>query len=145
MNRHMKALRMITNMGKDDGSKKIKLARATMNQDCGPCLMYVIWKDHKPNLEEKLPTRPVCDGNVGPLMRLSDIHVRILNAVVEGDVKRVDSCKSTEEMLGKLEDCVLELINESNVIKKEYALFSIDVKAHYPSLNYDDVLECIER
>ena len=100
--------------------------------------MYILWKDHKPNFSTKLQTRPLCDGIVGPLARISEVLVLMLKEFMEGD-ERISSSGSTEE--------ILRSVQETNKYSLrpgvDYALFSMDVESLYPSLDHKEVGEAV--
>ena len=128
-------------MGENHPNLEHKLAGATTNQDSGAPNLYVMWKDHKEDFATKHQTRPVCDGTQGPLARISEVLVKILGSLVEGDTERKASCGSTEEMLREVRECNDRLeVGE----QKLYTLFSMDVAALYPSIDHRDISECIE-
>ena len=100
-----------------------------------------MWKDRKDDFATKHQTRPVCDSTQGPLARISDVLVKILGSLVEGDTERKSSCRKSEEMLREVRECNDRLeVGE----QKLYTLFSMDVSALYPSIDHKDIRECIE-
>ena len=114
VNRHMRTLRRVTGMGENHPNLEQKLAGATTNQDSGAPNLYIMWKDHKEDFATKHQTRPVCDGTQGPLARISEVLVKILGSLVEGDTERKASCRSTEEMLREVKECIgrMEAVNQ---------------------------------
>ena len=104
--------------------------------------LHIMWKDHKEDFMSKYQTRPVCDGTKGPLTRISDVLVRMVESLISGDTERKSGCRSTEEMLRSVEECNEKLSVEEE--QKSFTLFSMDVHALYPSLDHEDVINCIE-
>ena len=100
VNKHVHQLRKVAGIREKHilGDKENKLTGAIITNNSGPPLMYVLWKDHKVDFETQLQTRPVVDGNSGPLSRISELLVIILSSFMSSS-ESSNTCKSTEEML----------------------------------------------
>ena len=118
--------------------KENKLTGAIITNNSGPPSMYVLWKDHKVDFETQLQTRPVVDGNSGPLSRISELLVIILSLFMSSG-ESSNTCKSTEEMLRAVQDCNKEI----EFVDKDFTLLSMDIYSLYPNLCHDDVKEAV--
>ena len=83
------------------------------------------------------PTQPLCNANVGPVMRTSQILTDLL-APLANARNNTKECDSTKDMLRAVRDANKELEleeknGELNFIEK-LMVFSQDVTALYPSI-----------
>ena len=88
----------------------------------------------------------MCDGNIGPLTRISEVLSRVLRGFLTG-VENSTGCASTEEMLRAIREANGEMGRDDYEDMDDYGnnvIFSMDVKALYPSLNKADVVRCVE-
>ena len=99
-------------------------------------------KDHK-QFEQIPPSRPVCGGRVGPLARASELLSSILTPVCDSLVGE-EECQSSEEMKRAVEDAN-KMLDESLGEQKEVVIFSQDVKALYPSMDVEDMVEVVKK
>ena len=102
--------------------------------------LYLMWKDHK-EFERVPPTRPVCGARRGPLIRNAEIVSDILETLLDETGNEVE-CASSEEMQRAMEEAN-EYIERMEI--EDTVIFSTDVKALYPSLDLEDVLEAVEK
>ena len=140
INRHARMFRRIVGLGELHPGKETRLAGALTGKDTGPPPLYIQWKDHKKDFLQRKQTRPVCNGNVGPLTRLSEILSRTLRGVLEG-VDPGACCSSTEELVRSIREANCKMDGD---VSKKNVVFSMDVKALYPSININDATRCIE-
>ena len=105
--------------------------------------LYGMRKDHKevPIGQEEVgpPARPVCGANKSPNGALSNILSKILDKLsdcIDEEVKT--ECRSTEEMVAEF-----KRVNSLNEAEEERVVFSMDVKALYPSLKADYVAKIV--
>ena len=138
INRHMKALVKIVNLGEQHSGQSQRITGATKSVDSPAPALYLLWKDHKPYTTEP-PTRPVCSATVGPLARASEITSSILTAYLDS-IPPGTECMSTEEMQRAILDAN-QMIKDQDI--KDVEVFSMDVHALYPSLHLDDILDSV--
>ena len=110
-----------------------------------------MFKNHKETEPgEPCPkSRPKCGAKDGPLVRLLSLASQILTPVADRmcDVLETE-CSSTEEMIRGIEDTnkiITEIEKsscrmENSTRKREIVVISQDVKALYPSLDWDMVV-----
>ena len=96
--------------------------------------VYGLRKDHKAveNDYKGPPLRPVCDATSGYLNKLAHLMSKIL---IQFWKNEEENCTSTEELLADFDE-----LNEVG-LTSEHFVGSADVKALYPSLDIDCVIE----
>ena len=93
VNRHVLQLAKAFRMGSTHAQED-RITKALRAVDVAPPVVYFLWKDHK-EYEVFPPTRPVCGGTVGPLVRGSDLMSTILTPVIDAIVGK-EKCQSSE-------------------------------------------------
>ena len=98
--------------------------------------VYGLRKDHKQSVDDYKgpPLRPVCDASSSYLNKPAHLMSRILIHFWKNEE---ENCTSTEELLADFDE-----INEVG-LTSEHFIGSADVKALYPSLDIDSVIESI--
>ena len=118
--------------------------KSAMMNNGGPIPpLYGMRKDHKavPIGQEEVgpPARPVCGASKSPNGALSNILSKILDKLSDCIDEEVRTeCRSTEEMVAEF-----NRINRLNEEGGEKTVFSMDVKALYPSLKADYVANVV--
>ena len=152
MNRHtqqlVKALEMGTKHGKFGQKGRIRKAFRSKGGQPGPVQFMV--KDHKQLEEGKnmQPTRLVCSAKGGVSSRASNLGSTMLNKAADA-MKSETECLSTEEMKKEIletnrritEKCQSDPEYKRRIQKAE--IFSLDVKALYPSLKVAEVKKIV--
>ena len=136
-NRHSMAFCKIFKLGVnlDQADRIVEVIRSVDN---APPPTYFLVKDHKPKNSKGLyPTRPVCGANEGPLRRVQMLVNMVLLGINQS-WSVDDQCMSTEELKRAIDDCNKLGLNG------RIAIFSMDVKALYPSLMVDLVVRLVE-
>ena len=103
--------------------------------------MYGLRKDHKvtEDLEKGPPVRPVCGANQAPNSRLSNFISRIINDFADA-AEIGTECRSSEEMRA-----AFERYNDGEPEeKKKCAIMSMDVKALYPSMEWNEIIVAVK-
>ena len=140
INRHSAALRKALKVGEAHPGQAQRVKSAMKSVDSAAPPLYLMWKDHK-DYEQVPPTRPVCGAKKGPLVRNAEIVSDILEVLLD-DAENDVECASSEEMQRAMEDANEEI---ERLEIEDAVIFSTDVKALYPSLDLDDVLEAVEK
>ena len=136
MNQHMRQFNKMFQVGKNNEHEHRVIA-ATISSNTPAPPMYGLRKDHKPAESEieGPPVRPVCGANEAPNSRLSNFLSRVLNDYCNvAEIKT--ECRSTEEMKAAFEKFNNE---EEDISKKKCKVISMDVKALYPSMEWDEI------
>ena len=136
MNQHMRQFNKMFQVGKNNEHEQ-RVVAATISSNTPAPPMYGLRKDHKPTESEVEgpPVRPVCGANEAPNSRLSNFLSRILNDYCNvAEIKT--ECKSGEEMKAAFEKYNNE---EEDNNKKRCKVISMDVKALYPSMEWDEI------
>ncbi|KAJ8046105.1 hypothetical protein HOLleu_09287 [Holothuria leucospilota] len=110
-----------------EGDIDEKTAEYLVPKDCETSRYYTLPKTHKaPDTSGHLKIRPVISGIGSPIERLSEF----LDFFINPEVQKLDSfIKDSKDMVK-----VIEGVNEKGPLPPSTALFTIDVKAMYPSL-----------
>ena len=140
VNRHARIVKQSTGLGEDHPGKERRMAGALFGQDTGAPSLYVMWKEHKEDFYTKMQTRLECNGNIGPLPRISEVLSRLIRGILDGLETKVN-CSSTKEMLQSVQDANKETVNKN---LENIFIFGMNVKALYPSMDVKDVVECVE-
>ena len=140
MNQHMRQLNKIFQVGKsNDQEHRVTAATISSNTPAPP--MYGLRKDHKrtENEMEGPPVRPVCGAKEAPNSRLSHFLSRILNDFC--NVAEIETeCRSGEEMKAAFEKFNREEDDDS---RKKCRVISMDVRALYPSMEWDEIEKAV--
>ena len=140
MNQHMRQLNKIFQVGKsNDQEHRVTAATISSNTPAPP--MYGLRKDHKhtDNETEGPPVRPVCGAKEAPNSRLSHFLSRIVNDYC--NVAEIETeCRSGEEMKAAFEKFNKE---EDEECKKNCKVISMDVRALYPSMEWNEIEKAI--
>ena len=141
MNQHLKQLSKMFKVGENNEHEyRIAGANTSTNTEAPP--LYGLRKDHKvtENEQEGPPVRPVCGAKEAPNSRLSHFLSRIVNDYA--DSADIDTeCRSSEEMRASF-----EAFNEetSEEVKLESKILSMDVKALYPSMEWEEIITAMK-
>ena len=117
---------------------RVKQALSSTSTD--PPVIYGLPKDHK-DVEgtEEHPLRPVCGANRGPGARLSNILSNLINPCNEA-VAGDSQVESTED----LQACIAGFNLLPQEDRTDVVIFSMDVKALYPSIRVDTTVEAVK-
>ena len=105
-----------------------------------PPVLYGLPKDHKQvSPGQEPPLRPVCGANCGPASRLGNVLASLITPC--NDSLSYESwVESTEDLQSKIEE-----FNGLDVSMRENCeVFSMDVRALYPSLGVERTAEAVE-
>ena len=152
LNRHSSRLAESFSMG-ETHNEVGRIHQALKSTDNSPPPAYVMFKDHKATVEgEPCPsTRQVCGAKEGPQARLSHLLSLILTPVADKLSDEVGTeCSNTEEMVRGLQDTNTKIegmysrrMEDPGQNLKQIVVVSQDVKALYPSLDWDEVIKII--
>ena len=140
MNQHMKQFNKMFRVGSEhEHERRVEMATHSTNTPAPP--LYGLRKDHKATVDEERgpPVRPVCGATQAPNSRLSNFLSRIVNDYAEA-VGIKTECKSSEEMRAAFE----QYNNGDPDVKSKCEVLSMDVKALYPSMEWEEVLTAVE-
>ena len=84
------------------------------------------------------PVRPVCGANQAPNSRLSHFLSRIVNDFADAASIHTE-CRSSEEMRAAFE----EYNDGDPEVRKQCAVISMDVKAPYPSMEWEEIVVAV--
>ena len=142
MNQHMKQFNKMFMVGSEAGPRqeeRVEMATHSTNTPAPP--MYGLRKDHKVIVDATKgpPVRPVCGANQAPNSRLGNFISRIVNDFADRAGIKTE-CRSSEEMRAAFE----EYNDGSPSIRKECAVISMDVKALYPSMEWEEIITSVK-
>ena len=136
MNHHMKQFNRMFNVGSaHNHESRVTSATHSTNMPAPP--LYGLRKDHKvtENMTKGPPVRPVCGADQAPNSRLGNFLSRIVNDFA--DAASIDTeCRSSEEMRAAFE----QYNNNNPEVRKKCAVLSMDVKALYPSMDWEEII-----
>ena len=140
MNQHMKQFNKMFQVGtKNEHEKRVEMATHSTNTPAPP--LYGLRKDHKATEDPNKgpPVRPVCGANQAPNSRLSNFLSRIVNDFA--DAAEIETeCRSSEEMRAAFES-----YNDGDQEeKKKCKVMSMDVKALYPSMEWNEIITAVK-
>ena len=129
----------IVNAGEKWGhGERMKQAVSTVSGMPPP--IYGLPKDHKQIEEgEEPPVRPVCGANCGPGSRISNILAQLIDPFNEA-ISGESQVQSTEDLQAKIE----AFNREDSAMRADTEVFSMDVKALYPSLDIEKTATAVE-
>ena len=135
MNDHYRVFNRMFNVGTAyNNSNQDRISQASKSSNVPPPPLRIMRKDHKPvppGQEDKGPPgRPVCAASSAPNSRFGHFVSMILTNYLDNDTDHHE-VMSSEEMRAGLEEYNVKTPDE---IKKNCVIFSMDVKALYPSL-----------
>ena len=136
MNQHMKQFNKMFMVGTThEDERRVESATHSTNTPAPP--LYGLRKDHKAAEDARKgpPVRPVCGSNESPNSKLSGFLSRIVNDFADtSDI--TTECRSSEEMRA-----TFEKYNEADpAVKKKCAVVSMDVKALFPSMDWNEII-----
>jgi hypothetical protein len=140
-NMHLSQLNRMFKVGSNlnHGSR---IAGASTSTNVPPPPIYGTRKDHKPEEpdQEHLgpDVRPVVGAKEAPTSRLGHFVSKVINHFVECEDDST-LCNSTEDMKAAFE-AFNKLDNET---KKKCRIVSMDVKALFPSMMWDDIVQAV--
>ena len=136
INQHMKQFNKMFRVGENQGHE-YRVAGATTSTNVPAPPLYGLRKDHKShtNETEGPPVRPVCGANEAPNSRLSSFLSRIINDYAD-NAEIETECKSSEEMRAAFE----RFNEEDEELKTKCRIISMDVKALYPSMEWNEII-----
>ena len=135
INQHMRQFNKMFQVGKTNEHEGRVMA-ATISTNTPPPPMYGLRKDHKTaqNDTEGPPVRPVCGASEAPNSRLSNFLSRIINDYC--NVTKIGTeCRSGEEMKAAFE----KFNEEDDESRENCRIISMDVKALYPSMEWEEI------
>ena len=141
LNLHMRQFNKIFQVGTTLGQdNKNRVTGATISTNTPPPPLYGLRKDHKLPTDEIKgpPVRPVCGANEAPNSRLSHFLSQIINDYADFQNIKTE-CKSSEHMKAAFE----EFNKLDNTKKQQCCIISMDVKALYPSMEWDEVRKSV--
>ena len=137
MNNHLKHFNKMFRVGATWGHED-RISGASTSTNVPPPAKYGLRKDHKPVLpgQEHVgpPIRPLCGASEAPNSRFSHFLSKMIYDYVDS-IENLSECKSSEEMRAALEG----FNKYSQEIREKCVLLSMDVKAHYPSMEWEDI------
>ena len=139
INQHMKQFNKMFRVGTEHAhEKRVEMATQSTNTPAPP--LYGLRKDHKvtTDAERGPPVRPVCGANQAPNSRLSNFVSRIINDFAD-EAEMETECRSSEEMRAAFE----RYNDEDPEKKKKCTVMSMDVKALYPSMEWDEIITAV--
>ena len=135
INQHMRQFNKMFQVGKNhEHEGRVMAATISSNTPAPP--MYGLRKDHKTatNEREGPPVRPVCGASEAPNSRLSHFLSRVINDYC--NVAKIETeCRSGEEMKAAFE----RFNGEEEDARMNCKIISMDVKALYPSMEWDEI------
>ena len=139
MNHHMRHFNKMFLVGcEHDHEDRVTKATVSTNVPSPP--MYGLRKDHKEH-EDRVkgpPVRPVCGASEAPNSRFSNFLSRIINDYADSTEIKTE-CKSSEEMRAAFEE--FNSTDQEN--RKRCKIISMDVKALFPSMNWDEIVQAV--
>ena len=139
MNHHMKEFNKMFQVGSRQGHEdRIQGATTSTNTPAPP--MYGLRKDHKQH-DDKVkgpPVRPVCGASEAPNSKLSHFLSRVVNDYADSMGIETE-CRSSEEMRAAFE----EFNEREESERKECGVISMDVKALYPSMEWNEIVKAV--
>ena len=142
MNNHLKHFNKMFCVGATWGHED-RISGASTSTNVSPPAKYGLRKDHKsiPPGQEHIghKIRPVCGASEAPNGRFSHFLSMIVCDYADS-IEESHECKSSEEMRAALE----EFNNYSKNIRDKCVLLSMDVKALYPSMQWDDIVLAVK-
>ena len=135
VNQHMRQFNKMFQVGSAHGHED-RVTAATLSTNTPPPPIYGLRKDHKTTVDKEKgpPVRPVCGAKESPNSRLSNFLSRIVNDYADS-VNIETECRSSEQMKAEFE----EYNKLERSIKKECCIVSMDVKALYPSMEWNEI------
>ena len=141
MNQHMRIFNKMFRVGSNhEHESRVEMATHSTNTPAPP--LYGVRKDHKTseNAIKGPPVRPVCGANQAPNSRLGNFLSRIINDFADAE-EITTECKSSEEMRASFE----KFNDEDDIeMKKECRVISMDVKALYPSMEWEEITTAVK-
>ena len=141
MNQHMKIFNKMFQVGSEnEHEKRVEMATHSTNTPAPP--LYGLRKDHKTAEDDVKgpPVRPVCGASQAPNSRLGHFLSTIVNDFA--DAANIGTeCRSSEEMRAAFEKFNDEERPEE---KKQCEVISMDVKALYPSMEWEEVITSVK-
>ena len=136
VNLHMRQFNKMFKVGANCKQEE-RVTAATISTNTPAPPMYGLRKDHKEHQDKTVgpPVRPVCGANESPNSRLSGFLSRIINDFADS-MDIATECRSSEEMRAAFERYNNE---EEEEIKRNSAILSMDVKALYPSMEWNAI------
>ena len=135
VNQHMRQFNKMFQVGKSH-EQEGRVVAATISSNTPAPPMYGLRKDHKTAQDEREgpPVRPVCGASEAPNSRLSHFLSLVINDYC--NVAKIDTeCRSSEEM-----KAAFEKFNGGEEDAREGSkIISMDVKALYPSMEWDEI------
>ena len=140
INLHMRQFNRMFQVGVQHGHEE-RVTGATLSTNIQPPPLYGLRKDHKnaPDDFKGPPVRPVCGANSAPNSRLSHFLSKIINDYADYDQIETE-CRSSEEMRAAFE----QYNNLDIETKKKCNIISMDVKALYPSMEWDEIVKSVK-
>ena len=140
INQHMRQFNKMFRVGSTFNHES-RVTGATQSTNTPAPPLYGLRKDHKTTEDENVgpPVRPVCGANQAPNSRLSHFLSRIVNDYADSE-NIATECRSSEEMKAAF----TEYNNTTDPeVKKRCQVISMDVKALYPSMEWEEILKAV--
>ena len=136
INLHMRQFNKMFRVGEEHGHEDRVIA-ATLSTNIQPPPLYGLRKDHKNTTDQVKgpPVRPVCGASISPNSRLSHFVSKIINDYSDHESIKTE-CRSSEEMRAAFEN--YNTVDAET--KKKCNILSMDVKALYPSMEWEDII-----
>ena len=142
MNNHLKYFNKMFQVGATWGHED-RVAGASTSTNVPPPAKYCQRKDHKPvavGQEHIGPqVRPICGANEAPNSRFSHFLSKMVCNYADS-IEDHHECKSSEEMRASLE----KFNNLEQSVREKCVILSMDVKALYPSMQWDDIVIAVK-
>ena len=135
VNQHMRQFNKMFKVGSTHQHEE-RVTAATISTNTPPPPLYGLRKDHKTTIDREKgpPVRPVCGANQAPNSRLSNFLSRIINDYADNANFKTE-CRSSEEMRAAFE----EYNKMDQEVKERCCIISMDVKALYPSMDWEEI------
>ena len=140
VNQHMRQFNKMFNVGATSHHES-RVTGATQSTNTPAPPLYGLRKDHKAAEDENIgpPVRPVCGANQAPNSRFSHFLSRIVNDYADAENIQTE-CRSSEQMKAAF----TEYNKENPEVKKKCKVISMDVKALYPSMEWDEIVVAVK-
>ena len=135
-NDHLKQFNKMFAVGEAFGQED-RITHASTATNVPPPPLYGLRKTHKPVCNP--PVRPVCGASNAPNSRLGHFLSRIINNFADC-VENNTECRSSEEMRAAFDI----FNNEEKQTKLRCVILSMDVKALYPSMSWEEIIKSVK-
>ena len=143
MNDTAKSIVSIYSLGKQSGHMSRIMNNVIVAEHSEVPVLSGLYKDHKDGKK----FRPLVNGNIGPISRLSELMSLILKSYMLELKERISSestVKSTEELLDFIEEYNEKVKNSNSSEVEEKFVASMDVESLFPTRKTEDTVSVIK-